>query len=476
MPAPPQISAVTPGTAANDRAIELVVTGANFAEGAVVRLGSRSLTTSFSSSSSLIAIVEAGQTAGTYDLVVANPNGDQVRLNNALTIRDAATSSYDDLFSSDNQFWADPLPARAGVAVNLGLIVQRSGGRQVAQNLPVAFFRDSPTGTLLGTGLIDLLDPINGVASSSGVAVTFPSAGQVTIYAVIDPDGLFTEDDETNNVYQRTLVVGSAPAAGADAIPPTVDGIDVNTGSGMGSANRDITVTIRASDPNWPVTGSGVRYAHMIEYVYLDSVGTWVPVASSAWLPFDTSPEEYAWTLLAQPGMRYIQVRARDAAGNISIGQARRLLNYEPPSDTIARGQTRIYRYELVAGQGFQVDLDVLSGDADLYVWSAQADQSARVSNLPESADERVRVTASEIIPGLYQVEVYGYTAATYRITTLTGELPARAPAPQRGGISQTKNLPTTPLVGVVSIPDARAGSVPPTTTEQRVYLPLVRR
>jgi hypothetical protein len=340
----------------------------------------------------------------------------------------------------------------------------------------VEFRRDSPTGPLLGTGVVDLLDPVNGVASSIGVAVTFPSAGQVTIYAIIDPNGLFTEDDETNNVYQRTLVVGAAPAAGADTIPPTVDGIEVNGGSTANVTSRDIAVAIRASDPNTPVTGSGVRQAHMIEYVYNDSIGNWVPVASSGWLPFNTSPEEYAWTLLPQPGMRYIQVRARDGAGNISIGQARRLLNYEPPSDSIARGQTRIYRYEVAEGQGLQVDLDVLSGDADLYVWSSQADQSANVSNLPGSADEQVRISAGQIAPGLYQVEVYGYTAATYRITTTIGNLPASVPAQQRGGISQAKNIPTAPLVGVTSIPDARAGSVPPVTNEQRVYLPLVRR
>ena len=477
-PALPQISGVSPTTAFNDRAIELVVTGANFVEGAIVRLGSNIFATNFTSSSSLLVIIEAGQAAGTYDLVVINPNDDQARLNNALTIEDAETSNYDDLFSSDDQFWADPLPARAGVPVNLGLFVQRSGGKQVLEDVPVAFYRDAPTGTPLSTGIVPLLDPVNGINSTRPVTVTFPNAGEVTLYAVIDPNRLFTEDNEENNIYRRTIIVGAAPGSGADLTPPTVDGIGINGGEVTNVTSRDITVAVRASDPTQPTRASGVRYTHLIEYLYLESVGNWVPMESSDWLPFDVSPEEYAWTLLPQPGMRYIQVRARDGAGNISIGQARRLLNYEPESDSITLGQTRIYRYEVAAGQSLQVDLEVLDGDADLYVWSSQTDQSARVSNLPGSAAERVRVEASQIVPGLYQVEVFGYTAATYRITTLIGPTAGRAPTKQRGGISQAKELPTAPRVGVGSIPDERAGSILPTpvASTQQVYLPLVRR
>jgi hypothetical protein len=412
----PQISAVAPRIALNDRPIELLVEGANFVEGAVVRLDGSDLATSFNSDSSLLAIIEVDQAADVYDVVVVNPNGDQVRLIDAIIILDAKTSNFDDLFSSDEQLWVDPLPARATVPIDLGLIVQRLGGKQVLEEVPVEFRRDSPTGPLLGTGIVPFLDPSDGVDSTTSVAVTFASAGEVTIYAIIDPDNTIPEDDETNNVYQRTFVVGEAPAAGADLTPPTVDGIEINGGADTNVTSRDIAVDIRASDPTQPTSASGVRQAHMIEYVYNDSIGNWVPVARSGWLPFDTSPEEYAWKLFSQPGMRYIQVRARDAVGNISIGQARRLLNYEPLSDSIARGQTRIYRYEVAAGQGLQVDLDVVSGDADLYVWSSRADQSARVSNLLGSADEQVRITTSQITPGLYQVEVFGYTAATYRM------------------------------------------------------------
>jgi hypothetical protein len=138
----------------------------------------------------------------------------------------------------------------------------------------------------------------------------------------------------------------------------------------------------------------------------------------------------------------------------------------------------RIYRYEVAEGQSFEVNLDVLSGDADLYVWSSQEGQSARVSNQPGSADEQVVIAANEVIPGIYQVEVYGYTAATYRITTTINGRPSVVPLQQGGGISQTKELPVAPQIGVKSSPDPLAGNVPPMplTTNQRVYLPLIRR
>jgi hypothetical protein len=226
------------------------------------------------------------------------------------------------------------------------------------------------------------------------------------------------------------------------------------------------------------MSGSGVQAIHLIEYVYQDGSQGWVPQAQSGWLPFGGNPSRYIWTLAPQPGVRYVQVRARDGAGNISIGQARRLLNYEPPSDTITRGQTRIYRYQVAAGESLEVSLEVQSGDADLYVWSSRADQSAWVSNLPGDAEEYVHVPST--VEGIYQVEVYGYREATYRIQTTTGGRPATTPLQNSGGRDPTKVVPSRPLVAVDDLPDERAGSVPvepvPQTNIQRVFLPLIRR
>jgi len=168
-------------------------------------------------------------------------------------------------------------------------------------------------------------------------------------------------------------------------------------------------------------------------------------------------------------------VRARDEAGNVSSGVAR-LLNYTPASDSILQGQTRIYRYRVPSGQSLQVDLEVQSGDADLYVWSPNS--SLSYSNNNESNAETVSITASQT--GIYQVEVYGYRAATYSISVSIGGNPAAAPASARGRISQTKTPPTAPLVSVTSSPDPLVGIVPsapePVALNNRVYVPLVTK
>ncbi|MEI7646257.1 MAG: hypothetical protein WCJ55_18460 [Chloroflexales bacterium] len=173
-----------------------------------------------------------------------------------------------------------------------------------------------------------------------------------------------------------------------------------------------------------------------------------------------------------------MQVRARDAATNISIGNARQLINYEGTSDSIGRGQTRIYRYTVAAGQQFSVNVEVLSGDADLSVWSSRIDQSARVSNQEGSVNEQVIVPASEVVPGIYQVEVFGYSAAEYRLSTSNGATPASLQALGQGGLAASKTVPSAPVVPVASMPDERAGSVPPSDplNTYTVYLPLIVR
>ena len=475
--ASPVVSQVIPTTGFNDRTTEMLVQGLNFADGAVVRLGTTPLATIRINSTTLLAVVPAGLEAGAYPLTVANPDGGQVSLPTGFTVLDAADTVHDDLFSSSDQLWLNPPVPQAGQSVQLGLLVQRSGGKQPLEGVTVAFRRDSVNGPLLGTATVPFLDPVAGSESTTPLSVTFPTAGEVTLFAIIDPDNAVVESDKTNNIVQRTVVV--APAA-ADQTAPVVQGIAVNGGPATTVTSRDLTLDIRASDP--PPNASGVQDIHIIEYVYNEGAQRWVPVARSGWLPYTQTPDRYRWSLLPLPGMRYMQVRARDGAANVSIGNARRLINYEVPTDRIARGQTRIYRYIVAAGQELRVDLEVLSGDADLYVWSSDAQQSARVSNLPGTANEQVIVPVSEIVPGVYQVEVYGYNASEYRLTTVIGAPQTGLATLTSGGLVEDKLIPDAPVVPVSSVPDERAGSIPMTLVEpepdtgQRVYLPLIVR
>jgi hypothetical protein len=85
----PTITAVAPTTMCADGGT-LTVTGTDFQDGAVVKLGASGsdLATTFVSDSSLTAVVPPGQTAGVYDVVVENPDGGTATLTGALTIVD----------------------------------------------------------------------------------------------------------------------------------------------------------------------------------------------------------------------------------------------------------------------------------------------------------------------------------------------------------------------------------------------------
>ncbi|NCC34681.1 MAG: hypothetical protein EOM24_22100 [Chloroflexia bacterium] len=468
----PQVSEVVPASAFNDEASEIMVQGSNFAVGVVVRLATTDLVTTRINGMTLLAEVPAGLTPGVYDLRVINPGGAQALVPAGFTVLDATDSTFDDLFSSSDQLWVSPVVPQANTPFQLGLVVQRTGGKQVLADIPVTFRRDSVTGPVLGSATVPFLDPGTNSDSTPPITVTLPTAGLVTIYALIDPDGTIPESTTANNVVSRTILVA---AAAADRTAPVVTSIGINGGRRTTVVNPEISVDITAIDP--PPQASGVRSIHIIEYVYNTEAQRWVPVASSGWLPYNQTPESYRWSLLAQPGLHYLQVRARDAANNISLGQARRLVNLELPTDRVRRRQTRIYRYEVGAGQEFRVNLEVLSGDADLYVWSSDPQQSAWVSNLPGSANEQVIIPAEQVVPGVYQVEVYGYTAAEYRLSTSVGAaLPAMTTA-SGGGLAEEKDPPVAPLLAVDAQPDERVGSLPPLEAEvYRVYLPLSRR
>ncbi|WP_216361440.1 choice-of-anchor C family protein [Candidatus Chloroploca asiatica] len=469
--AAPAVTSVLPPSALNDVETELLVQGRNFAAGAGVRLGSTNLETTRLDGTTLLAVVPAGLTPAPYDVVVTNPGGGEAQLANAFTVVDATDATFDDLFSSSDQLWINPVLPRANEPFEVGLVVQRSGGKTTLTDVPVTFRRDSVTGPVLGSATVPFLDPPASSESTTPLSITLPSAGIVTLYAIIDPEGTLTESTTTNNVISRTMLVA---VAARDQTPPVVTGITINGGVATTVVTRGITVDISAFDPS--PNASGVRSVHVIEYVYNEGAQRWVPMASSGWLPYNQTPESYRWTLAPLPGMHYLQVRARDGANNISIGQARRLITYEPATDQIRRRQTRIYRYEVGAGQEFRVNLEVLSGDADLYVWSSDPQQSAWVSNLPGSANEQVIIPASQVVAGIYQVEVYGYTAAEYRLSTSLGGAPASVQA-LGGGLAQEKDLPVAPLVPVNALPDALVGDVPPLEAEvYRVYLPLSLR
>ncbi len=81
------ITAVQPNNISNETAVDLVVTGSGFINGAVLLLNNYgALTTTFVSDNLLRAALPAGVPPATYNITVVNPNAATASLNNGLTV------------------------------------------------------------------------------------------------------------------------------------------------------------------------------------------------------------------------------------------------------------------------------------------------------------------------------------------------------------------------------------------------------
>lgn len=468
----PTLLQVIPSQGVNDLANEITIYGNNFAVGASVSLSGTALSATRLNGNQLQAIVPAGLSAGTYDLSVINPGNQRATLANGYTVYDS--TSNNDLFGYSYEFWSSPSIAKAGETTQIGLFVHRHGGKSTLPNVKVRFLLGDKNGTQLGESAIPFLDTAAGFGGTPGLNTSFAQAGEFVLTAIIDPDNGVLEDNENNNVITRTIIV--APT-GPDRTPPLINKIRVNDDA-LETTTTAVDVEINASDPSPNATG--MRSVTLIEYVFNTSANQWVPIQQSGWLPYNATPDSYLWTLRPIAGIHYLQARALDNGENISVGAARQQISYVPPTDSLGRGQTRIYRYEVTAGQQLDVKLKTISGDPDLYVWSSSLAQSAHVSN-SESGDEHVLISADAIVPGIYQIEVYGFTTTEYQMIVEIGQPTTETTVIASNAQPNAKTLPTQPLIALTNTPDERQGTTPPievspTVNEQRVFLPLVTR
>jgi uncharacterized protein YegL len=475
----PEIEGIRPAQGRVGIPNDIAIFGSNFAPGAEVTLGNTPISTFFSTSFIIYATVPGTLPAGVFDLTVTNPDGAQATLPDAYT---NVGSSNNDLYAYDYDFWVDPQSPLAGDVAQIGLLVHRLGGKRVLTDVKVRFVLEALDGTVLGEQTIPFLDPPTDRESTQALDVTFPQPGTYTVYAIIDPENEIAESNEDNNIVQRTVVVG---AARDDTTPPVV--LDIRSNADPDNlATSMVELEINAIDPNEPTPSAGpVRQINMVEYTYSLSAEAWVPGEATGWLPHTSQVLNHTINLNAGAGMRYVQVRARDSAGNTSIGDSQVLLNHQSATNNIHATQHHVYRHEVAAGESLRVDLEVLNGDADLFVWSSDPTQSAWVSNL-RSGDERVIVPADAVRAGVYQVEVHGYTAAEYRLTVskVPGTTVLNAEEPTAvGGIDPSKTQPGQPAVSISDVPKETQGGalmnppeVPQSPETHEIYLPLIRR
>ncbi|MFN8463996.1 MAG: CARDB domain-containing protein [Caldilineaceae bacterium] len=465
LPGSPQLTAISPDRSYSDTPGDVALYGFNFRPGITINVGGQVLqSVQWVSATEVRGVVPAGLPSGVYDVSAQNPGSEsESTLTAAYTVLDPAG---DDFFAAVEDLWSDPPTLRQGETVELGLNVHRQGGKATEQ-VTVAFYQVvNGVRQEIGRTLSAPIAP--GAESVETVVVPWNTVGllgKMEVEAVIDPYGTVSEATRRNNSLTRTMLV--LPPS-ADTFAPTVDSLLVNNGA-TETSSPVVTATIQASDTG----GSGVAAMYLIEREFNSAARQWVAVQQTGWIPFQNS---HPLTLTSRGGTRYIQAWVSDGAGNVSIAVIKTRINFVPPSDSLQAGQVRIYRRTLGLGEHLGVTLETLSGDADLYIWRPDGNQSW-VRNLGGTATDAVGFDAP--VAGEYQVEVYGYTASTYHLAINAGA--AAAAESESQAITTAKPLRTQPIVpptseppGTVAVPAAPVGGLPDDT--HKLFLPALRR
>lgn len=362
------------------------------------------------SSTTLQAVVPAGITPAEYTLSLLDEQG------NVLATLDAAYTAVspdnsDDLFANSYDFAVQPIGnLQVGKPVSLSLKVHRLGGQTPLRQVDVSFYvgenlTDPVTqGNLLGTDTLPLIQP-NGTAVAS---FTSPpnQAGTFQLYAVIDPADSVAELTNDNNIVSRTVTIRPA---GSDIITPPTPGFTINDGSRF---TRDRVVRFDLNFDTTDPANSLPRSVIFVEYIFLQSAGSWVPVQHSGWLPVPVASNGFPWELYDHPGAHYIQAWVADHLGNITPKPALNFINLVPDVIDILTDEGHLYRLPLAAGAQVQVRLTPLAGDPDLYVWAPDS-TLVGTSQLVGQVDQ-VTFTATQ--SGMHQIEVDGATAGQYKL------------------------------------------------------------
>ena len=416
------------------------------------------------------AVVPAGLTAGTYNVNVRNPSSNATAtLTGAYSVLDPVG---DDFAAGVDDLWTTPLTIRQGETVLLGLNVQRQGGKSTRQ-VAVAFYRQHDNGSRQLIGQVTTAPMVPGPQVVEPVFVEWNTTGlpeAVQIVAVIDPNNLEAETTEGNNTVSRYFTL--LPPTG-DTQPPTITRLQANDGAPQ-TANATVSVLIEASDAG----ENDVASMYLVEREFNSSARQWVAMQNTGWIPFQ-SP--FPWTLTSRGGVRYIQGWVSDGAGNISEVTVKTRIDYNPPSDRVLAGQVRLYRRAVTAGQRVNVTLETLTGDADLYIWRPDGNQSW-VSNQEGATTDTVSFTAPQ--SGDYQIEIFGYQTSTYRLTVaIDNAEQSRSNEVTMGYVAANKEPRSQPIIhpssepaGNAAVPVAPISEQPTLPVVDKFYLPLIVR
>lgn len=462
-----KLTALEPDQGLSAAPNEVVVSGSGLQSSTTITVGAvavKHYTLSDAAGSWASVVVPAGLAPGSYSVTAANLDGARFVLANGYTVIDG---SRQDLAVTDLDLWFEPALLHQAQAALIGVNVHRSGGATTLPGVTVAFYLDALTpDAQLGVAMTPPLDAGEGMVDAALLEWTPTLAGAHIIYAVVDPENMVVEGSESNNTAQWAIEILPVVEM-QDTTPPVVADLRVAGGAQVTTAPT-VTVALMATDDS-----GAVNAMYYVERVYNNAARLWTPRQQSGWIDYQPG---FSVTLSALGGARYLQAWVADAAGNISDGSVRALVNYLPAQDRVLEGQVRIYRLWLAADTQAQAVLTPARGDPDLYVW-AEDGGLIGYSNQEGSVVDSVQLVAPGA--GLYQVEVHGFVESDYHLAlTAAGTLAAGVFAtPVLPASASSKRMPTTPVVAPASAPpDQQALPAAPRPVEWQLFLPVTVR
>lgn len=471
----PSINRVSPSLGCNDRDTWVYIYGDGFTEPLTVTLNNRELTIKDVQHDRVLIIVPAEMTPALYDLTVQTEEDTYTRLRSYNMLE---PTPVDDLTSHAHWLWTNPAQLQVEGPINrgVGLNVQRLGGCQksaplaVLKNVSVEFVLELPTGThVLGRSDIPELSPTF-IETTPKVIWEPEEPGLYSICAIIDPDNEIEETDETNNRICRTVTVSDNSEP--DITAPVVHELVIEDDA-TDTTQITVTLDVEAEDME-PDPRSGVDMIKFVEYEYNFASGYWVPVQQPLWVNYEIAEENYPWTLIQTYGVRYIDAKAIDKAGNISLDSAIDFINLLPTaqSGVLEQDGADFYRIYVNAGDTLSATLTPIWGDSDLHIWGPD---NLYLSSLNDGTSVDFLIFP---VPetGIYQIEIHAHSDASYR---LIFEVYNNTSAIEfRGFDNSSKTDPDAPMVRLDNYPGngSEGNENYDVTRDLFIYLPLTTR
>jgi len=150
------------------------------------------------------------------------------------------TTYNPDLVPTSIEF-SDESPTEGGTIV-VSVVIQNDGNL----DSPKAFIRFYDDQILVGTLQIDSIS--TGSTRASSISYTLSPSGTHVIKTVVDPDNLFLESNETNNLLTRNIFVGSSVFVDTGANPIITDVTPTGTINSISVSNNGYYVVVGTSD------------------------------------------------------------------------------------------------------------------------------------------------------------------------------------------------------------------------------------